>query len=183
MTIKPHFTIKRSKGMTLMETVIAIGVIGFTIPMILSGTTASLNDRRNAESDTRSAWIAQDLEQQIEALWASPRQSSDLPTSLTLDFPVNGTADSPLVFIYDSKGKFLKEGTSENIAKGVSGNDAQYLVTFYSTSHNPSNLTSASSSSTFKLCRAFIKVEYPAQARQERRQASLFSTLKTKQAL
>jgi len=171
------------QGMTLMETVIAIGVIGFAVPMILAGTTASLNDRSNAEADTRSAWIAKDLEQQISALWATPRQNSYLPTSLLLNFPVNGTEADPLVFIYTSQGKFLKLSSSASIATGVNEKDAQYLVSLHSTAYNPANLISESISINSQLSRVFIKVEYPAKAKLAKRQSNLFSSIKTKQTL
>jgi len=167
--------------MTLLETVIAIGVIGFAVPMILSGTTASLTDRTNAEADTRSAWIAQDLEQQINALWATPRQFSSLPTSLSLNFPVIGTKASPLVFIYDGQGKFLKLGTATDLRTGSKDQAARYLVTLHSTAHNPFNFTTNTGSSNSSLSRVFITVEYPAKAALTKRQSNLFTLLKTQQ--
>jgi type II secretory pathway pseudopilin PulG len=170
------------KGMTLMETVIAIGVIGFAIPMILAGTTASLNDRSNAEADTRAAWIAKDLEQQINALWATPRQFSYLPASLVLNFPVNGTEVSPLVFIYTNQGRFLRAGTPADLRTGVTDRDAQYLVTLYSTAHQPINFIPALPTAPSPLSRVFINVDYPAKARLGRRQSVVFSSLKTKQS-
>jgi type II secretory pathway pseudopilin PulG len=178
-----HQPTTRVRGMTLMETVIAIGVIGFAIPMILAGTTASLNDRSNAEADTRAAWIAKDLEQQINALWATSRQFSYLPTSLVLNFPVNGTDVSPLVFIYTNQGRFLRTGTSAELRTGVTDRDAQYLVTLYSTAHHPANLIPGTTSANSPLARVFINVDYPAKARLGRRQSILFSSLKTKQSL
>lgn len=169
--------------MTLMETVIAIGVIGFAVPMILAGTTASLNDRGNAEADTRSAWIAKDLEQQINALWATPRQNSYLPTSLVLNFPVIASAADPLVFIYTNQGKFLRLSSSSSIKTGITDREAQYLVTVHSLPYTPPNLDSPSPTNNTQLSRVFIKVEYPAKAKLEKRQSNLFSSIKTKQSL
>lgn len=171
------------RGMTLMETVIAIGVIGFSVPLILAGTNASLSDRSNAEADTRSAWIAKDLEQQVNALWASPRQNSYLPASLTLDFPVNGTESAPWVFIYNKQGTFLGQGSIGNLGTGATSQDAYYLVSLHTTAYTPANLLPPPTAGNSRLSRVFIKVEYPAKARLGRRQANLFSSIKTQQNL
>lgn len=58
------------RGMTLSETVIAIGVIAFAIPLILAATGSAHQSRRAAEADTRSAWLARDIQRKITGDWS-----------------------------------------------------------------------------------------------------------------
>ncbi len=161
--------------MTLVETVIAIGVIAVAVPLIMAVSSASLNDKRNAEADTKSAWLARDLQDQVAALWATPRGHSYLPDTLSLPFPTIGTAAEPTVFLYDNDAKFIAVGASTDMQTGSKQDKAQYLVSLYSTSQPPSNLTT----STTKLARLFIKVEYPAKASLKKRQVNQYSVVST----
>ncbi|MEO8616611.1 MAG: hypothetical protein ABI600_15820 [Luteolibacter sp.] len=173
----PHKNTKGSAGMTLMETVIAIGVIAVAIPLILAASTASLTDRRNAEADTRAAWLSKDVENQIAALWATPRRYSYLPQSLTLRFPDIGTEKDPTLLIYDRDAKFVSEGSKSDLQSGVKAQAAQFLVTIYSKSQITNNLTS----STTELSRIYIQVQYPAKSPPANRQSSEFSLVTPKQ--
>jgi type II secretory pathway pseudopilin PulG len=160
-----------------METVIAIGVIGFAVPLILAASTASMNDRRNAEADTRAAWLAQDLQHQIAAVWASPRRDTYLPQSVSLTFPEFGSKNSPVLFIYDNEAQFLGMGSSGDLQSGSKQNSAQYLVAAYAERQIPTNL----SSSTSELSRIHIQVEYPAKAPKAKRQTLQFSVVRPEQ--
>ncbi len=166
-----------TKGMTLMETVIAIGIIGFSVPLILAASTASMNDRRNAEADTRAAWLAQDLQHQIAAVWASPRRDTYLPQSVSLTFPEFAAENSPTIFIYDNEAQFVGMGSASDLQSGSKQNAAQYLVSAYSKLHTPANLTS----STSELARIYIQVEYPAKAPLAKRQKLQFSVVRPEQ--
>ncbi len=69
MKISEKIAGKSHTGMTLMEVVIAIGVVAFVIPLILAATGSAGNSRRNAEADTHSAWIARDVQQNMIVAW------------------------------------------------------------------------------------------------------------------
>ena len=166
-----------SDGMTLMETVIAIGVIAFAVPLILAGTTASLNDRRNSEADTRSAWLAKDIEEQIAAVWATPRRYTYLPDSLPLNFPAIGSESDPVVLIYDNTAKFVSTGSKSDLQNGSKVQNAQFLVSIYSKAQTTNNLTS----STTQLSRVYLKIQYPAKAPLAKRQIGQFSLVTPKQ--
>ena len=71
------------RGMTLMEVVIAIGVVAFVIPLILAATGSAGNSRRNAEADTRSVWLAREVQQQVLSKWADPVRESAITNALT----------------------------------------------------------------------------------------------------
>lgn len=163
--------------MTLMETVIAIGVIAFTVPLILAGTSASLDDRRNAEADTRAAWLVKDVQKQIAATWATPARQTYLPTSLNLSFPTFGSSSNPIVLIYDSTAGFISAGSSTDVKSGTKTSGAHFLVTAYSKLQNPANLTTSSA----ELSRIYLQIHYPAKAPLAKRQVLQFSVVTQKQ--
>jgi len=165
------------KGMTLLETVIAIGVIAVAVPLVLAATGASMADRMNAEADTKSAWLAKNVEEQVAAIWATPRQPSDLPKTLNLDFPVTGTEADPVVLIYDQDLNFVAEGGSSDFKSGSKLANARFLVAIHSTAQAPGNLTTTSP----EMARLFLRIESPAKAPDKKRQSNKYSILMPKQ--
>lgn len=163
--------------MTLLETVIAIGVIAVAIPLVLAATGASMADRMNAEVDTKSAWLAKNVEDQVAAIWATPRRYTYLPQSLTLDYPSLGSETAPVVLLYDSDMNFVAEGTAQDYSKGTQKRDARYLVAIYSTPQVPTNMTTTSP----ELARLFVRVEHPAKAPDKKRQTNKYSVLMPEQ--
>ncbi len=103
----------RKSGMTLMEVVIALGIIGFILPIIIAATTSTGNARRNAEADTRSAWLARHIQTQIIAKWAEPPIESEIDSDYT--FPENAATESSVVLLYDREGSFLTMGTDADL--------------------------------------------------------------------
>ncbi len=164
--------------MTLMETVIALGMIAFTVPLILAGTRASLEDRRNAEADTRAAWLVKDVQRQIAAVWATPARETDLPASLDFSFPAFGSSSDPIVLIYDNSGGLIGTGSSADLKSGCKASGARYLVTAYSKIQTPANLFT----SPPDLSRLYFQVHHPAKAPLTKRQVIQFSVVTPKQA-
>ncbi len=76
---KPRARISRTSrpGMTLMEVVIAIGVVAFVVPLILAATGSAGSSRRDAEADTRSAWIAKEVQRQMILKWSEDQTVED----------------------------------------------------------------------------------------------------------
>lgn len=115
-------------GMTLMEVVIAIGVVAFVVPLIFAATTSAGNSRRNAEADTRSAWLARHAQRQIIAAWAQPPVESDIETPFP--FPEAAAAASPpVVLLYDREGEFVSEGGEVDEDSPSRVPNAAYVVT------------------------------------------------------
>ncbi len=164
--------------MTLLETVIAIGVIAVAVPLVLAATGASMADRMNAEADTKSAWLAKNVEDQVAAIWATPRRYTYLPQSLTLDYPSLGTETDPVILLYDSDMNFVAEGAAQDFAKGSQKSTARYLVAIHSTPQVPTNLSTTSP----ELARLFVRVEYPAKAPEKKRISSKYSVLMPEQS-
>jgi hypothetical protein len=144
--------------MTLMEVVIAIGVVAFAIPLILAATGSANSSRLSAEADTRSAWLARETQREIVSAWADPALESVFGASL--DFPAFADEDSPEILAYDSDGNFLGKGTPEDLTGPCGIPKATYLVAVHGEAHLPANL--APGSESLSLLR--IRVLHPAKA-------------------
>lgn len=162
--IPRKFPVRQPRGMTLMEVVIALGVIAFVVPIILTATASSTSSRLSSEADTRSAWLSKDVYREVLAKWADPVRESVITEDL--GFPAFASADAPLVLAYDYDGNFLAEGSVADIDSPSKIPKAVYLVAFYSESHIPANLAVANSS-PLSLLR--IRVLHPAKSLQANR--------------
>ncbi len=158
------------RGLTLMEAVIALGVIAFAVPLIVAASSQSSKTRVSAEADTRSAWLAQDLQRQLIDSW-NDRQTIAFATKP--QFPDFSTASSPTVLIYDNDGALLQSGTTQEFTNGSSNPKASYIVTIYGTGATPNNLTTAEKN----LSKVTISIENPAKAKAPIRNRNVFTML------
>ena len=163
------------QGMTLMEVVIAIGVVAVVIPMILAALGNATGSRRNAEADTHSAWLAKEARRQVIANWAG--YQSDVGS--TLDFPTFGTEAEPQVLVYNSDGEFLSEGSSSDLSGSSSINKAAYIVTVYGETHTPPNLTGTTDSMSL----LHIRVLYPAKSQPAKRNTYRYNLITPKEGI
>lgn len=119
-------SLRRRRGMTLMEVVIAIGVVAFVVPLVLAVTAAVGKTRSRAEADTRSAWLAQHVRSQLLAGWAQPPQQSEIEPPVP--FPTAGATPPPVVLIYDGEGRFVAVGDEADLRSPVAGPQAEFIV-------------------------------------------------------
>lgn len=162
--------LKRHRGLTLMEAVVALGVIAVAVPLILSATAVSTRTRMNAETDTRSAWLARTVQQELTSAWR------DLPSALfpvKPTFPNLGSPTAPEVLLFDADGQFLARGTADDFLNGVRNNRAVYLVSLHAQKQNPANLTSNED----LLSRVQITIAHPAQGPRPKRVSSTYTVL------
>ncbi|MGJ8634920.1 MAG: hypothetical protein ACSHX7_13465 [Luteolibacter sp.] len=154
-----------------MEVVIAIGVVAVVIPLILSALGSASGSRRNAEADTRSAWLAKEVQRDILRNWAKTDNGwTDSGVSVIdedLDFPVIAKEDAPKVLIYDSEGEFLQEGEVSNLESGIQVKDAAYVVSVYS--EIPTDVNGDLIGPVDGLALLRIEVQYPARSKPEKR--------------
>jgi type II secretory pathway pseudopilin PulG len=158
------------RGLTLMEAVIALGVIAFAVPLIVAASSQSSKSRVSAEADTRSAWLAQDLQRQLIDSW-NDRVTIAFPTKPL--FPDFGTATSPIVLLYDNDGTFIQTGTPQEFTNGSTNQRASYLISVYGTGATPNNLTTAEKN----LSKVTISIENPAKAKAPIRNRNVFTML------
>ena len=145
-------------GMTLMEIVIAIGVVAFVVPLIFTTTGSAAKSRLNAEADTRSLWIARQVQREIIAKWATPAQDSVIQTSIA--FPSFASKGAPEILAYDSDGSFISIATSQDLVGSCKIPKAVYLVSFHAEAYTPPNASGAANN----LSQIHISVHHPAKA-------------------
>ena len=144
-----------------MEVVIAIGVVGFVVPIILTATASTSSSRLSAEADTRSAWLAKDVQRELLSKWATPVRQSVI--SNDVPFPEFSSTSDPIVLAYDSEGNFVAEGDASDIDSPSTIPKAAYLVTVYGEAHTPPNLT-VIPPATAPLSLLRIRVLHPAKS-------------------
>ena len=142
-----------------MEVVIAIGIVAFVVPVILTATAAASKSRMSAEADTLSAWLIKDVYREILSKWADPVRESSINTDI--GFPVFADQDTPIVLAYDSDGNFIEEGSVSDIDSPSLIPDAAYLVAIYGEAYTPPNLASANPT---PLSLVRIRVLHPAKS-------------------
>jgi hypothetical protein len=163
-------------GMTLMEVVIALGVVAFVIPLILAATGSANISRLSAEADTRSAWLAREVQREIISAWSVPAPTSAFGASLT--FPVFATATAPEILAYDSERNFLAEGTAADLTGPSTIAKASYIVAVHGEAHHPPNL--AADPNTLSLL--IIRVLHPAKSAAAKRTDLRYQIISPRQA-
>jgi len=161
--------------MTLMEVVIAIGVVAFVVPIILAATGSAGSSRRNAEADTRSAWIARQVQQELIVSWGEFPAESVFKENK--NFPSFASKASPDVLLYDSGGEFVSKGSSTDLTKASQVPDASYVVAIYAEEYNPPNLTATAN----PLCILRIQVIHPAKSSKGSRSTYRYNLITSKQ--
>jgi type II secretory pathway pseudopilin PulG len=150
---------KRAKrGMTLSEVVIALGVVAFVVPLILAATGSANSSRLSAEADTRSAWLAREVQREITSAWSAPAPQTHFGTALS--FPVFATANAPEILAYDADGRFIEKGAPKDLTAASLTPNAAYLVAVHGEAHIPPNLAIG----TNTLSQLTIRVLHPAKA-------------------
>jgi prepilin-type N-terminal cleavage/methylation domain-containing protein len=160
----------RHRGITLIETVIALAIIAVAVPLILAATAVSTRTRMNSETDTRSAWVSRNVQQELTAAWRG------LPSPLFPEkpsFPVLASAAAPDTLLYDADGIFLARAQSSDYADGTRYDRAIYMVTVFAEKQNPSNFTVNDES----LSRVQISIAHPARAPLAKRNTHSYTVL------
>ena len=173
-------TLSGQPGMTLMEVVIAIAVVAFVVPLILAATGSAGSSRRSAEADTRSAWIARQVQQELIVSWGEHPEKSvfgDKP-SIPRSFPTwPSQRKTPEILLFDSDGEFIAKGSGADLESASQVKDATYIVAAYSEEYNPPNLPAIANS----LCILHIRIIHPAKANPGNRSTFRYNLITTKQ--
>lgn len=161
--------------MTLMEVVIAIGVVAFVVPLILAATGSAGNSRRNAEADTRSAWIARQVQQELIVSWGEYPSESIFGEEK--NFPSFASEEDPDVLLFDSDGEFLTKGSGADFTESSQVKDAAYVVALHAEEYTPPNLTATENPLTILR----IRILHPAIANPGSRSTYRYNLITTKQ--
>lgn len=167
MIWKAHRKYMPKPGMTLSEVVIAIGIIAFSIPLILAATAGAHRSLQAAEADTRSAWLVRDAQRRIISAWSYSAPTAHLDTPLA--FPSADTPEATLELCYKHDGTFLAEDS----------NQAVYLVTVEAEPY----MAAVNNSSAQPLALVSIKIEYPAKASPNKRKKLSYQFISTRDGI
>lgn len=163
--------------MTLTEVVIALGVVGFVIPVILAATGSANISRLGAEADTRSAWLAREVQREVISAWAEPVRESAFGAAL--DFPDFAGESAPEILVYDAEGNFLTKGGPQDLSGPCKIPKATYLVAVHGEAHRPPNL--APGTDSLSLLR--IRVLHPAKAAPAKRSDLRYRIISPRQGI
>jgi len=169
--MKPSLKIPSNRGLTLMETVIAIGVVAFAVPMFLAMAKSAGESRLRAEADTRSAWLAREVQREVSAKWTNPSQTRIF--SDPLGFPAFASESAPVLLAYDVEGNFISPAAPADFTSPSGIRNASYLVSIHGESYTPPSGSPASGT----LCLLHIRVSHPARAAPENRRVFHYKTI------
>ena len=162
------------RGMSLMEVVIAIGIVAFVIPLLLTMTASSGDSIRSSEADTRSAWLARKAQREVLSKWAEPERESVITDSLA--FPAFSSEAEPLILAFDAAGEFISKGTAQDLSASSGIPRASYLVSLYAEAYTPPGATASASLSMLR-----IRVLHPAKSAPAKRSQYRYNLITARQ--
>ncbi len=156
-------TVQKSRGFTLMESVIAMGILGVALPLAVATMFSSGNLNQSSAQETQASLLARTVRSELRA--ALRGQSQIIQSKTTLSEMVES---EPLILLADRNGNLLKEGTSEDFLTGVSDESISYLISI------SSEEVSLARSSSIQMEDMKISVEAPPRAARDKRKAVTF---------
>lgn len=158
----------QNRGSSLVEAVIAMGVLAVAIPLVFGALVESGNSNLASEAETRSTWIVPAC---MEEILASREGKPQFFTATTVAqvFPPAGEVWA-LAFSAEGKpiGKIAK-GVYDKGTKELNGQAVRYIATL-------SSATTPTPSGATPMLRALITVEYPSALPVAKRQKLEFYT-------
>lgn len=158
----------KSRGSSLIESVIAIGVLSVAIPLVFGALAESGKSGMSAEAETRSTWIIPTCMEEIQASRAGKPQFFSATTAGQI-FPPAGDVWA-LAFTAEGKpiGKISKSIYDQG-AKNLNDQSVRYVVSL------SSSATQTRAGGT-PMLRTLITIEYPAALPVAKRQKLQFYT-------
>lgn len=167
MKITPVKTL-RNRGASLIETVIAMGVLAVAIPLVFGALAESGKSGMSSEAETRSTWMVPACMEEIQASRAGkPRFFT--PTNAGQTFPPAGDVWA-LAFSPEGKpiGK-LSKAVYDKGTKEVDNQPVRYIASI-------SSATTPTPTGATPMLRVRISLEYPATSPAAKRQKLEFYT-------
>lgn len=157
----------RNRGSSLIETVIAMGVLAVAIPLVFGAIAESGKSGMSAEAETRSSWIIPACMDEIQAS-REGRPRYFTATTSGQAFPTSGTVWA-LGFSGDGTpvGK-IEKAVYDKGAKEISGKPIRFIATMSATAQVPAT--------TPPMMRVLISLEYPSTSPSTKRQKLEFYT-------
>lgn len=174
--MRNHGTSRRAvwgRGLTLMETVVALGIVALTVPVLVGAMATAVESRRRAEDDTRAAWMTQRVLGELRQAWSGGKSvfGDKAPA-----YPAFPGADGVILMAFDQNGEFVRLASKSEYDKGIRERGVGYLLTVEGSAHRPAGLTLKE-----PLSKVRIVVEAPAQGMPAKRTKLAFTTLREKE--
>lgn len=160
------------RGSSLVEAVIAVGVLSVAIPLVFGTFAASGKTAMSAEAETRCVWIVPACLAEIDASRDGSSEHFET-TSAGEAFPAAGQI---WALGFGAEGESLGKVSKADYDKGVKATGKTPVRYIASLSASPETTTSTGSSATPRLLRTTIAVEYPAAAPAAKRSRIEFHT-------
>lgn len=157
-----------NRGASLIETVIAMGVLAVAIPLVFGALAESGKSGMSSEAETRSTWMVPACMEEIQASRAGkPRFFT--PTTTGQTFPPAGDVWA-LAFSPEGKpiGK-LSKAVYDKGTKELENQPVRYIASI-------SSATTTTPTGATPMLRARISLEYPATSPAAKRQKLEFYT-------
>jgi Tfp pilus assembly protein PilV len=165
---RPPFNPPHPRGATLIEAVIAIGVLAVAIPLVFGALAEGGKSGLSAQAETRSTWIIPTCMDEIRAS-REGRPRFFTPTTVGQTFPPGGDVWA-LAFAPDGQpiGK-LSKSLYEQGTKELNGRPVRYIAAMSSTA-------AAGKPGSTPMLKVHITLEYPAAAKSSKRNKLDFHT-------
>lgn len=131
----------RQRGLTLLETVVALGVFAVAVPLVVAAMGTSLEVRRDAEVDTRAALIVRSITADLRQAHAGggnifyPRGDATHPRVPVMGDYANPEQPGPVLLIFDGAGGFVRSASREEYATGLAANEFGFFVELQGEEH------------------------------------------------
>ena len=114
----------KNGGFTIMEIVISVGLLALVIPLVIALTAASGQASRSASDDTKAAFVARSVLQEI----AEARSGSGQLIEGELDWPEFPVEGDRYVFAVDIDGVLVGQLSTREYESGSRDSKVAYLV-------------------------------------------------------
>lgn len=161
-------TPSKNRGSSLVEAVIAMGVLSVAIPLVFGALAESGKSGISSEAETRSTWIVPACMEEIAAS-RDGRPQFFTSTLVNQTFPPDGDV---WALAFSSEGKpmgILSKSVYEKGANEVDGKPIRYIASLSSVKVTDDGVTPI-------MLRARITLEYPSTSPAEKRQKLEFYT-------
>lgn len=166
----------RQRGASLIEAVLAIGVLAVAVPLVFAALAESGKSTMSSEAETRSSWIVPICLDEIRASRAGSPQFFTA-TTVNQAFPTSGDV---WAIAFSAEGSALGKVTKADYDKGIktlNGQSIRYIAALSAEATTPTPDEQSAKPGAPTMMRAKIALEYPAGAPVAKRQKMDFHTL------
>ena len=170
-----RITAWNKRGASLIETVIAMGVLAVAIPLVFGALAESGKSTQSSEAETRSTWIIPACMEEIHA--SRSGRSQFFPATLANEtFPALGDV---WALAFSGEGKLIGKIPKADYDKGtreIDGKRIRYIVALSAVNVPPSAAETEAKPGHIPILQVQITLEFPATAPAAKRQRLEFNT-------